>query len=180
MEFLKTQVLAAYMVQRVQQREAIHATWYRDMTAIQIEENPRLIKHMAEAYARFQMPGNEIVPHLEAHAHEWMFAMGEDINRVKRDLLNLNNLVLHGNPELAGRLLVDMADLQGKKLGPFSAHHMNLALNRFGRVGGAGYGLIGEAAMQKVGLGELFDDTGSIPARIRGVLRTEVEKRLPL
>ena len=35
---------AAHMVFRVKRRETLHAAWYRDMTAIQVESNPRFVE----------------------------------------------------------------------------------------------------------------------------------------
>ena len=41
----------------MKQRETLHTIWYRDMTALQLEANPRLLGHIAEALTSFEVAG---------------------------------------------------------------------------------------------------------------------------
>lgn len=162
---------AARSVGRVGGREGLHTVWYRDMTALQIEENPELIPHVAETLLRFQMPGNEIVPELQSRASDWLPRMGADITRIKRDIVELSAKAVN-TPDNAGRLIMEIAAQQGRKLGPFKAEHIQAALNRLGNYG---YGIIGEGILEGMGIKGPYENTeGGIGENIRGILRTWV------
>ncbi len=170
---------AARVVARVKQRETLHTIWYRDMTALQIEENPDLLTHVAEASLRFRLPGNQIVPELQSRAAEWMPYMGADFMKMKKDLIKLTTQMTQ-TPERTGRLVMEIAEQQGFKLGPISISHINAAMNRFGS---PGYGLIGEALMIIAGInGPFTDHEQGVIDKIRGVVRTwlaeEIDKQL--
>ncbi len=141
-------------VDLVKQREGLHTTWYRDMTAIQIEENPRLIRHVAEEAVRFQMPGTELVPDLQAKVDDWMKLMGADLSKIYKDLVRLHKHV-SGTVANGGRLMVDIGALTGMPIkGPVDARHLKMVLDHAPVVGDYGYALIGAGIMQKFGLGE--------------------------
>lgn len=170
---------AARMVARVKQRETLHTIWYRDTTALQIEENPELVTHVAETSLRFRLPGNQIVPELQSRAVDWMPFMGADFVRMKRDLIRLTTQITK-TPQRAGKLVMEVAEQQGLKFGPISVSQVNAAMNKFG---GTGYGLIGEALMVVAGIkGQYADHEQGIVNKIRGVVRIwladEIDKRL--
>lgn len=170
---------AASMVAQVKQRETLHTIWYRDMTALQIEENPDLVTHVAEASLRFRLPGNQIVPALQSRATDWMPFMGADFVRMKRDLIRLTTQITK-SPQTTGKLVMEVAKQQGLKLGPISISQVNAAMNKFG---GTGYGLIGEALMVIAGIkGQYADHEQGVVNRIRGIVRmwlaAEIDKRL--
>ena len=177
--FRATSPEAAHMVTRVKQRETLHTIWYRDLAALQIEENPNLITHVAEASLRFQMPGNQIVPQLQSRAAEWMPFMGADFVRMKKDLIRLTAQITQ-SPDRTGRLVMEVAEQQGIKFGSISISQINAAMNKFGS---SGYGLIGEALMLIAGMkGQFVDYEQGVVNRIRGVVRTwlagEIDRRL--
>lgn len=147
---------SAYMATRIKRRETLHTAWYRDMTALQIEANPAYVTYVAEEVARFKMPGNSLVPELQAESARWLPLMGADMERVFTDLLRLLHQVL-GSARLIGELVVEMAAVKGLELGPISARQIQVALNR---LGGPGYGLIGEAALELGGLDYTFKTKG--------------------
>lgn len=170
---------AAHMVARVKQRETLHTIWYRDMTALQIEENPDLISHVAETSSRFKMPGNQIIPELQNRAVDWMPFMGADFVRMKKDLIRII-LQITQSPQKTGRLVMEVAEQQGVKLGPISISQVNAAINKFGS---PGYGLIGEALMVVADIkGQFADHEQGLVNRIRSTLRIwladEIDKRL--
>jgi len=170
---------AAHIVARIKQRETLHTIWDRDLTALQVEENPDLITHVAEASMRFRMPGNQIIPELQSKAVDWMPFMGADFMKMKKDLIKLTAQIAR-SPEKAGRLVMGVAEQQELKFGPISISQVNVAMNRFGS---PGYGLIGEALMVVAGMKEPFaDNKGGIVGGIRGSIRNwlaaEIDKRL--
>lgn len=170
---------AAFWAGQVKRRETLHTTWYRDMTALQLEAEPDYMRYLVEELSRFRMPGNSLVPELQSQAERWLPLMGADMRRVVKDLLRLLHSTL-GNPDRLGRLLVELAAMKSINLGPLTAHSVEAALNR---LGGKGYGLVGEAALEMSGLGYLFRDKSRSPetsaaagaraaAGIRGLLRS--------
>ena len=92
-----------------------------------------------------------------------------------------------GNVRLTGELVMTLAARKNVDLGPVSASQISAALNRFG---GAGYGLIGEALLEKVGLGYLFEHSGSktgagsspltsLRLRVRSLVRSWISDQMP-
>ena len=139
---------AAQVVNRVKGRETLHTVWYRDMTAVQVEENPEMLEMVAETICSFQMPGTSLVPHLGGRATDWMSRANVDFVRLARELVrNFSEVAV--SVRRTGELLIDIAVHRGSRLGPFPPRLVQRALNR---LGGPGYGLIGEAILEKVGL----------------------------
>lgn len=176
---------ASYMATRVKRRETLHTMWYRDMTALQLEADPRLLEPMAEALIKFQMPANQVAPDLQDEVARWLPPMGVDYEQMARDLLRLVHTTL-GDVRETGRLLVQLAAEKGYRLGPISAAQMRAAVNR---LGGPGYGLIGEALLERLGLSYLFhspaggQDSAMAPysgvyERIRGLLRSWIAGKI--
>ena len=173
---------AAYMAYRVKRRETLHTLWYRDMTAIQVEANPSLVFHVADEAARFRMPGNSLVPELQAQSPRWLPLLGADMERILRDLLRLFHETL-GSARLTGAFIVAIAAEKGVRVGPIQLRQAAPALNR---LGGPGYGLIGEALLERAGLGYLFrtgrDRNGKLPVseRVRALARSWLADRIPI
>jgi hypothetical protein len=176
---------AAYMATRIKRRETLHTAWYRDMTALQIEANPNYVQYVAQEVANFKMPGNSLVPELQAESMRWLPLMGANMERVFKDLLRLLNQTL-GSVRLTGELVMTMAVEKGISLGPVSVKQMQVALNR---LGGPGYGLIGEAALEAAGLEYIFktererQDSAfrlydGVYERIRGLVRSWLAREL--
>ena len=175
----------ASMVYRVKRRETLHTIWYRDMTAIQLEANPRLVQDVATEILSFDMPGASLVPDLQAQGKRWQQLMGINVEQVFRDLLRLVHEML-GSTRLTGELVMTLAARKNIDLGPISADQLRRALSR---LGGAGYGLIGEALLEKVGLGYLFErpstngagssPLGSLQTKVRTLLRGWISDQIP-
>ncbi len=166
---------ASEMIGRVKARETLHTVWYRDMTAIQLEAHPAYYAHVAETLVHFHMPGSSVAPHLEAQVPRWLGPLGADRQRMVADMSRHLYEVL-GDPGRAGRLLLRVAEERRVRLGPLRASHVDAAIRR---LGGAGYGLVGEALLENLGLASLYRDgrRGAAgppgPAgRIRGLLRS--------
>jgi hypothetical protein len=173
------------MATRIKRRETLHTAWYRDMTALQIEANPNYVGYVAEEVTRFRMPGNSLVPELQSQAERWLPLMGANFERIYRDLFRLLHQTL-GSAKLTGELLVRMAAEKGVSLGPISARQVQTALNR---LGGPGYGLIGEAALEMAGLDYVFktkperQDSGfrmyeGVYERVRSLVRTWLAREM--
>lgn len=177
---------ASYMALRIKRRETLHTVWYRDMTALQVESNPRFVRYVAEEIANFKMPGNSIVPELQAEGVRWLQLMNADFDRIFQDLLRLIQETLTSVRQ-TGELVVALAAEKGIRIGPLSARQVEVALNR---LGGPGYGLIGEAVLERAGLDYMFkpqrgaQDSAFAPysevyERVRSLLRGWIAARIP-
>ena len=178
---------AAYMVTRVKRRETLHTVWYRDMTALQLEAEPRFLRSMAEVVVGFRLPGNDLAPELQVHAERWLRLMGADFERVAADVVRLVYGTLN-DVRPTGELLIEIAAQTGYSLGPVPLGVVAMATNR---LGGPGYGLIGEALLERMGLDYIFrkqrerQDSGftlygGLYEQVRGLLRSWVAARLDL
>jgi hypothetical protein len=176
----------AAMVYRVKRRETLHTAWYRDMTAIQVESNPRFVEDMAAEAASFDMPGASLVPELQAQGKRWQVLMDVNVGQVFHDLIRLVHEIL-GSTRLTGEFVLKLAAEKNIALGPVPARRISQAITR---LGGIGHGLIGEAILEKAGLGYAFkrpegkQDTGYRPyegvqAQIRSLLRSWIRDRIP-
>jgi hypothetical protein len=176
---------AAYMATRVKRRETLHTVWYRDMTALQVEADPRFMRSVAEALLKFEMPGNTLVPDLQRSVGRWMPLMGADWERITRDLVRLIHETMT-DMRMTGALLLELAAERGIHLGPVSPATIRMALDR---LGGPGYGLLGEALLERVGLAYMFrrererQDSGfllydGVYERIRSLLRSWVARQM--
>jgi hypothetical protein len=176
---------ASYMATRIKRRETLHTMWYRDMVALQIEANPRLLPIVAEALLAFEMPGNTLVPHLQSRVPDWMPRMNADFDHITKELVRIVQSTLR-DVRQTGELIVEIAAARGYKLGPISPRVVRAAANR---LGGPGYGLIGEALLERVGLSYVFEaergpqDSALIPyqgmyERARALLRSWVAQQI--
>jgi hypothetical protein len=176
---------ASYMATRIKRRETLHTVWYRDMTALQVEANPRFMASVAEALLKFEMPGNTLAPELQGQVGRWMPLMGADFERITRDMVRLIYETM-SDTRATGALLVEIAAEKGFSLGPVSPRVVQAAVNR---LGGPGYGLLGEALLERVGLSYLFrrEKGGQDSAfalydgayeRVRGLLRSWVARQI--
>lgn len=176
---------AAYMATRIKRRETLHTVWYRDMTALQVESDPRFMKSVAEALLKFEMPGNALVPELQHSVRRWMPLMHADFERITRDMVRLVYETM-SDTRSAGALLLEIAAERGIRLGPVSPAVIRTAIDR---LGGPGYGLLGEALLERVGLSYLFkrdrerQDSafvlyGGVYERVRGLLRSWVARQM--
>lgn len=158
----------------VKRRETLHTTWYREMTAIQVEENPEMIGMVAGTVHTFQMPGTRLVPELGARSLEWMSKANVDFARIARDFVR-NFQQIAGNVRRAGQMFVDLAARRGVRVGPVPLSAARSALDK---VGGPGYGLIGEAVLDKFGIPRpsSASQTGpvSLPPRVYDAFRSRV------
>ena len=173
---------AAAMTARIKQRETLHMMWYRDFTAIQVEANPDFVHEVAYELNHFRLPGNSLIPDLQSQAERWLPLMGADFNRIVKDMVRL----LHncaGSPERLGRLALDLGSWKDSRLGMLAPHQLDWALKRFG---GFGYGLVGEAILERVGCSYLFkpqhkeDTKEGIAERSRAFVRTWLSRQLPV
>ena len=167
----------------VKRRETLHTVWYRDMTAVQVEENPEMLGMVADTIMTFQMPGTSLVPPLGTRALEWMGKTNTDFGKVARELVR-NFSDVAGSVKRAGQLFVDLAAKRGMSVGPIPLSSARRALDR---IGGPGYGLVGEAVLDKFGLPRPTTDSqtgmSSLPprlyeafrARLRGVISNRIE-----
>jgi hypothetical protein len=182
---------AAHMANQVKARETLHTLWYRDMTAIQVEEDPEVLGLVADTVLSFKMPGNELVPEYQARALHWMPQLGVDYGRVARELVR-NFSHIAGGVRRTGELLIEIAVRRGYAIGPLPPRAAQVVLDRMGSMG---YSLLGEAVLDRVGLPipggrRIIDDdqhsggesrgNGGISERVRGTMRRYVGRRIDL
>jgi hypothetical protein len=109
-----------------------------------------------------------------------MTVLGYDFKASTKELVRIVESCLADVGQL-GRLLVHIAAERGEVLGSVSAKHIGMA---FDRVGGRGYGLVGEALLESVGLDYLVDipTTGGKDRqnarRLRQLLRSWLAARI--
>ena len=177
-----TMPAAAAMTARIKQRETLHMLWYRDMTAMQVEANPEFIHDVANELNRFRLPGNSLIPDLQSQAERWLPLMGADYNQIVKDMVRLLHTCA-GSPERLGRLAFDLGSWKDRRVGMLRSRHLGWALDRFG---GFGYGLVGEAILERVGCSYLFrpqhkeDTREGIAEHSRSLIRTWLSKQLPV
>ncbi len=174
---------AAKCAAMVKRRETLHTTWYREMTALQVEENPEMLGLVADTVLSFQMPGTRLVPELGVRSLEWMSKANVDFPRVARDFVR-NFQQVAGSVKRAGQLFVDLAAKRGMQIGPV---RLSAARRVLSKIGGPGYGLVGEAVLDKFGIPRptTQSQTGpiSLPprmyeafrARMRGMIMQRIE-----
>jgi len=173
---------AAAMTARIKQRETLHMLWYRDMTAMQVEANPDFVREVADELNRFRLPGNSLIPDLQSQAERWMPLMGGDLSRIVREMVRLLHTCA-GSPERLGRMAMELASWKDVKLGLLRPRHLDWAMNLRG---GWGYGLVGEAILERAGCSYLFkaqpkeETREGIAERSRALVRTWLSKQLPV
>jgi hypothetical protein len=139
---------AAHVANLIKRRETLHTVWYRDMTAVMVEENHENLALVAKTLTTFQMPGTRLVPEYGPRSQEWLIRLNTDFTRIARELVR-NFSEAAGNLRRTGMLLVEMAVARDYNIGPFPPKVVRTAMNR---LGGPGYGLLGEAILERVGL----------------------------
>jgi hypothetical protein len=91
-----------------------------------------------------------------------------------------------GDTRQAGALLLQIAEQRGLRLGPLPPRYVHTALNR---LGGPGYGLLGEAMLERAGLSYLFERqaepgaAGAVSRSVEGLralLRTWIARKLDI
>jgi len=177
---------ASHCANLVKRRETLHTLWYRDMTAVMVEENPELLSLVADTMVGFQMPGTKLVPQFGPRALDWMTRVNVDFDQIARDLVR-NFTDAAGSIKRTGQLLIHMAVRRGYPIGPFPPRLVRGAMDR---LGGPGYGLIGEAILDKVGLPLPRQSEGKLDSgmrfysgayeRIRARMRKFIGERIDL
>lgn len=165
---------AARCASMVKRRETLHTTWYRDMTAIQLEENPEMLELVANTVLTFQMPGTRLVPEFGSRSLEWMSKANVDFPRVARDFVR-NFQQVAGTMKRAGQLFVELAAKRDVRLGPVPISALRRLMDK---IGGAGYEIIGEALMDKFGIPRPITASQagpvSLPPRVYEALRSRM------
>ncbi len=170
---------AAHMANRVKQRETMHLVWYREMTAVQLAAQPNLLENITFELANFRLPGNAVAPKYQSQAVRWLPHMGADMDRVIKDLAR-HLFVIVNSTKAMGWLALDLADKKNAE-GAVKPHHISWVLDH---TGGWGYGLVGEAVMERLGLASMFKakrpGDGGWRSRARDRVRTWLAGQVPI
>jgi|GEM_PF-881998 len=172
---------ASQIVKLVEAREALHTTWYSRMLAMQIEQNPELIRNMAEAIAYFQLPGNQLgepVRELQAKTFDWLPLIQGDMAKLRNDVVRVSAAALNNDRELVGRFLMEMGYTKIGWLNSAPGEVLRSAVNRLGF---PGRGILGEAVLESAGLDRLFEGEEKrvmSPGWVRAKFRTAVAEKI--
>lgn len=139
---------AAKSAAAVKRRETLHTLWYRQMTTVQVEENPEMLELVADTTMSFQMPGTRLVPQFGNRSLEWMGKANVDFSRVARDFVR-NFYEVAGTMKRTGQFFLDLSSRRGTKVGPVPLSGARRVLDK---IGGPGYGLVAEAVLDKFGI----------------------------
>ncbi|MCH2318374.1 MAG: hypothetical protein MK369_00620 [SAR202 cluster bacterium] len=140
----------AKVISKVKGREALHTVQFRNLTALQLEEDPALLAEIINASASFQMPSNHIpnVFDIERKTQDWIPKMnGSVVELLKRIILNLN-VTLDDNGKL-GKLLIEYATTSERK---FINHVPNSLVKKALNTFPVSHGIVGEAMLEQLGL----------------------------
>lgn len=172
---------AAQIVRLVEVREALHTTWYSRMLAMQIEQNPELIRNMAEGIAHFKMPGNQLgetVSGLQEQAANWLPLIQGDMAKLRTDVMRVTAAALNNDRELVGRFLMEMGYA---KIGWLSSAPGEVLKGAVNKLGSPGRGILGEAVLEAAGMNRLFEGEEvrvMSPGWVRAKLRTAVAEKI--
>lgn len=143
--------ITALGVTQVKKRETLHRVWYGDMTAVQITHNTHLIPLIADALVRFQLPGNKLVPELEAQAERWIPLMGGDFREIERQLVTHIGDAVGGGPQNLGATIIEYGAIKSNVPGVTSLRSVR-ALSRMSFVGLGLNTLVGQAVQEHEGV----------------------------
>lgn len=181
---------AARLATRVKRRETLHYVWYKEMSMIQVHDDPGLLPLVANTVTSFTMPGGSLVPQYQGRVLDWMTPAGTDFNYNARQMVR-HLFDIAGDSKRAGQLLLDVAVVGGINLGRISTVRLQSVIDR---LGGVGYELLGEAVLESVGLpmppgvGAHVDSkiAGAVPTpsalyeRMRSKVRSAIAGRIDL
>ena len=138
------------ILSKVKGREALHTVQFRNLTAIQLESDPGLMKLIIHAISNFQMPSNHIplVANIESKTQKWIPRMNGDITILLTRIIGNINAMLQDKAKL-GELIVGYASLKEKR---FLRYVPNVFVSKaIGNIRG-GHGLVGEIVLEHLGL----------------------------
>jgi hypothetical protein len=167
----------AAMTFHIKQRETLHMVWYRDMAAMQVAAKPEYVSDVAYELAKFRLPGNSLIPDLQARAVDWLPKMGADFQQLTKDLIRHIYLIT-GSPKQMGRMVYDLTQIKDYGLGALKAPQVKWALDRGD---GWGHQLVGEALLERLGLSFLFKGSArdDFAGRIRAAVRSWLAAKMP-
>ena len=120
------------------------------------------------------MPGTRLIPQFGSHALEWMAKGSVDFSRVTSDFVR-NFYEVAGSVKKAGNLFMTLAARRGMKVGPVPLSTINTALSK---IGGPGYGLVGEAVLDKFGVPRAHSNSRlveSIKSSVRTIIARQID-----
>ena len=164
-------------------REALHTVQFRDLTAIQIENDPKLIEEVAFAVINFKMPANHIpiVKGIESKTQGWIPKMnGNTTELITRVIANIQQSL--NDKAMLGRIILQYSSREDKKF--FEAIPQNTLIYCLSKVKG-GYGLVGELILEQLGL--YGDDSGgnistidNVRYRLKQPIKKWIQNRLEM
>lgn len=109
---------SAAKIMATKKREALHKVWYKDLTAIQINDNPDLIHSVVDNIDRFVFPADKLIPELQQHAAAWIRMMGGDIKVMERRISRLMAACVGNDPQNIGATAIELIFRKAGELAP--------------------------------------------------------------
>ncbi len=137
-------------ISKVKGREALHTVQFRDLTAIQLENDPSLLMPILETIVNFKMPSNHInkVKEIEEKSQSLIPKMNGEVLELIRRIISHIQLALN-DTEKIGQLFALYGTQQDKNLVKFIPNNTLFSLFKY--LSG-GYGLVGEIILENIGL----------------------------
>ena len=150
LEFFPLESGTRKAISKIKGREALHTVQFRDLTSIQLENDPSLLLSILETITKFQMPGNHIniVKDIEEKSKTLIPKMDGEVIELVRRIIKHTQIVLN-DTEKIGQLFTLYGSKQDKQLIKYIPNNTLFGLFNFVNYG---HGLIGEIILEKIGL----------------------------
>lgn len=97
-------------INQVRIRETLHRLWYQQLTAIQIEDNPRqFVPYIGSSLADFKLPGNyltEELLQLQGSARAWIPKLGGEARDIEKFIVRHTFDALNENTDQLGQAIL--------------------------------------------------------------------------
>ena len=169
---------AKKILQKVKGREALHTVQYRDMTALQLEDDPGLLEPCLFTVAHFEMPANkiELVSQYESKAQQWIPLMGGSVaNLLKKIITQVQRI--SDDPSLIARVVFGMSN--GKEL-KYLEKFPRAQLFQLVKSFRGCHGLVGEIILEALGIGSKVAPLPGIKSFIKQKLKLWLTSNIDL
>ena len=163
---------------KVKGREALHTVQYRDMTALQLEDDPGLLEPCLYTTAHFEMPGNKIslVSEYESKAQKWIPLMGGNIVELLKKMIH-HIQKMTDDPAIVTRILFGIStDKELVYLEKFPRPQLFSMAKSFQGC----HGLIGEIILESLGIGSKVKPLPGIKSFMKEKLKTWIKSKIDI
>ena len=163
---------------KIKGREALHTVQYRDMTALQLEDDPGLLEPCLYTTAHFEMPGNKIslVSEYESKAQKWIPLMGGSVSELlKKIIIHVQKLT--DDPSVIAKIIFGIStDKELVYLQKFPRSQIYTMVKSFTGC----HGLIGEIILESLGIGSRVKPLPGIKSFIKEKLKIWIKSKIEI